>query len=313
MNSKVPIILSVYSRPDLAEQVINAISFYKPKKIYVIADGPKDEQDISKCITARNVIERIDWECDIRKNYSEKNLGPGVRISSGITWSFKTCDRAIVLEEDCIPHPSFFHYCEELLEKYRLNEKIGLITGTCFLDGTNTTDSYYFSNYPHLWGWATWKRFWDKYSYSISDWKELKRTTFVKEKVESKYYSKIWRSNFNQVMDGKIDTWDYQVIYLMWKNDQFGIVPKENLVRNIGFDSRSAHTKRPNKLFCSLKHHKLNFPLKHPIEINRNLSNDKMHLLLLYGDKPTFLSLLIGRVYRFYKKSVFYHNVSKFL
>ena len=308
MAGNVPIIISIYSRPDLAKQVLDAVSIYKPKKIYVIADGPKCEHDIDNCYKTRNVIETIDWDCDVRKKYSENNLGPGFTISSGITWAFGSCDRAIILEEDCIPHSSFFQYCEELLERYLLNQEVGLITGTTLLDNSSSSESYYFSCFPHLWGWATWKRFWDNYSYTMDDWQANKNTQLIKEIIDSKYYSKIWVSNFNQVIKHQIDTWDYQAIYLLWKNKQLGIVPKENLVRNVGFDTRSAHTKRPNKLFNSLKFHQINFPLVHPNEIRRNLSNDKRYLPTLYGEKPSLTSIMIGKLYRFYKKTIFYRR-----
>lgn len=161
-----PIALIIFNRPDLTIRVFSKIARAKPKTLFVIADGPRSDHpgDIKKCAEARSIIESVDWDCTVHKNYSDINLGCGRRLASGISWVFEKVEEAIILEDDCLPHPTFFRFCKELLERYRDDERIMQINGQNFQHKSmRTSYSYLFSYSNNCWGWATWRRAWQHF------------------------------------------------------------------------------------------------------------------------------------------------------
>ncbi|OUC08639.1 hemolytic protein HlpA-like protein, partial [Litorilinea aerophila] len=161
-----PVIFLIFNRPDTTAQVFAEIAKARPRRLLVVADGPRPHRpdDVEKCSATRAVIERVDWPCEVSCDFAEENLGGRRRISSGLTWAFSQVEAAIVLEDDCLPHPTFFPFCEELLNRYCHDERIMAITGDNFQFGRSRTKySYYFSRYFHSWGWATWRRAWQHY------------------------------------------------------------------------------------------------------------------------------------------------------
>jgi hypothetical protein len=151
----------------------------------VIADGYSgdDKHEMQKCIETRKIIDGVDWECDVRKNYSETNLGCARRVSSGLDWVFNQVEEAIILEDDCLPDPSFFRFCTDLLERYRSDNRIFSISAQNFYGQAVPEASYYFSRYHHCWGWATWKRAWQHFDFEMKLWPE------VREKNPSRYFA----------------------------------------------------------------------------------------------------------------------------
>jgi hypothetical protein len=161
-----PVAFFIFNRPDTTEQVFSEIVRVKPHKLLVIADGPRSERqgEAEKCSQARSIIDRVNWDCEILTNFSEINLGCKVRVSSGIDWVFEHVEEAIILEDDCLPDPTFFRYCQVMLDHYRNDQRIGMISGDNFQNGIKRNmDSYYFSRYVHIWGWATWRNRWQNY------------------------------------------------------------------------------------------------------------------------------------------------------
>lgn len=240
---KEPIIFIIFNRPDYTQKVLESIKHYMPEKLYVIADGPRVhiDSDIEKCIETRKMIDLIDWPCEIHKIYSEYNMGCGHRISSGITEVFTHEERAIILEDDCIPDPSFYHFCEQLLSKYQNDPSIGMISGNNFIaEHCSYPESYHFSKYTNIWGWATWRRSWAQYDFKMSQWPELKRkkwlTTLFKNSTDTRSLTK----KFDSSLTGR--TWDYQLLYTSLLHHWHNIIPKYNLVENIGFGAVSTHT-----------------------------------------------------------------------
>ena len=143
MNS--PVALIIFNRPDHTREVFKRIAEIKPKQLFIVADGPRDEEDERKCLAARKVVERITWDCEVAKNYSEKNMGCKQRVATGINWVFENVEQAIILEDDCVPHPDFFRFCDELLIKYENDKRIMQINGSNFQLGCRYGDhSYYF-------------------------------------------------------------------------------------------------------------------------------------------------------------------------
>lgn len=268
-----PVVLLIFNRPDLTAKVFDCIRQARPPKLLVIADGPRSEvvEDANKCQEARNIVESVDWQCEVFKNYSDGNLGCRKRVSSGLTWVFEQVEEAIILEDDCLPHPSFFRFCDELLEKYRYEAKVMAISGDNFQFGRQRTPfSYYFSRYPHCWGWATWRRAWECYDDTMQHWNSNKYflNKVFKKETEINYWSWI----FNNVARG-FNSWAYVWHYTCLSNKGFVIIPNINLVSNLGFNSEGTHTKTKN-IFGNMKMEEMNFPLRHPQIIKYNIEAD---------------------------------------
>jgi len=235
------------------------------------------------------MVDRVDWDCEIRKNYSEVNLGCKKRLSSGLDWVFSEVKEAIILEDDCRPHPTFFRFCEELLQKYRDDDRIGHIGGVNFQFGRKRGPySYYFSRYPHIWGWASWRRAWKGYDPSLTVWPKAKEEKRLRHFLGDRSLVGYWTRIFEKVYQQQIDTWDYQWVFHCWTQNRLAVIPNVNLISNLGFDTNATHTTRRSK-FNSMKTETMEFPLFHPPDIMRDASADayteKDHY---FGGVPAF-------------------------
>ena len=155
--------LFLFARPDTSARVLDAIRRVRPERLLVVADAPRDEVpgEAERCEATRALLDAVDWDCEVLTNFAEQHLGQTERIESGLDWAFELCEEAIVLEDDTVPDPSFFRFCDELLERHRDDERVLSIGGNGFqFDGPASEDSYCFSRYPKTWGWATWRRAW---------------------------------------------------------------------------------------------------------------------------------------------------------
>lgn len=238
-----PVAFLIFNRPDLTEIVFNEIRKAKPKKLLVVADGPRFPEEVEKCEKARAVLKRVDWDCQVLVNFSDKNLGCKWRVSSGLDWVFSEVDEAIIIEDDCLPSSSFFYFCQTLLEQYRHDERVMHISGDNFQAGQSRTEySYYFSKYTHIWGWASWRRAWQHYDVNMKTWIEYKKLNCIRSACKDSYEQKYWIDIFDCVFEGKIDTWDYQWLYACWCQNGLAILPNSNLVSNIGFGLDATHT-----------------------------------------------------------------------
>jgi SAM-dependent methyltransferase len=239
-----PVTLIIFNRPETTVKVFEAIRQAKPSKLLVIADGPRNDRpdDIENCQAARAIVEQVDWDCEVLRNYSEVNLGCRKRVVSGLDWVFEQVEEAIILEDDCLPHPTFFRYCQELLEKYRNEPRIMMISGDNFQFGRNQTEySYYFSRYGHIWGWATWKRSWILHDDSMASWPKLRDTQWLTNILNNEKAVSFWSRNFQGVYDG-FNTWDYPWLFTLWSHHGLTILPNVNLISNIGFGYAGTHT-----------------------------------------------------------------------
>lgn len=244
-DTKTPVLFLIYNRPEETQKVFDRLREIKPRYLYVSADGPKSdkENDFENCKKTREVINQVDWVCDLKTNFNSKNLGCKIGVSSGISWFFKHVSKGIILEDDCIPNPSFFQFCQLLLEKYRDNEKVMHIGGVNFQDGKKRGNaSYYFSLYNHVWGWATWRRAWNLYDVDIKNYPEFIISDKFKSMFPHKKEQEYWKKYFLQVYNHKKDTWDYQWTFAIWYYQALSIVPNVNLVSNIGFGKNATHT-----------------------------------------------------------------------
>lgn len=265
---KVAVVIFIYKRSTYLESIISVLRQVKPKEVFVIADGPKEKKDVKIIKSTRDkLVFLIDWPCKVHKNYAKENLGLKNRFSSGISWVFKHVDRAIFIEDDCIPNISFFRFCTELLEQYQDNPRIMTIGGNNFQFGKQKKlYSYYFSRYPHVWGWATWKRTWELYDKDISDWPKKRFTEWIMETNSGFLIAKFWKYIFDRLYSGHIDTWDYQLMYMILKYDGVCIVPSVNLVTNLGYGQDATNIKTDNKT-VGVPSECMPFPLNHPTKI----------------------------------------------
>jgi hypothetical protein len=275
----VPIAFFIFNRPNPTKRVFEAIRQAKPSKLLVVADGPRSDRlaEAGQCAAVRAIIQQIDWDCDVLTNYSDINLGCGVRVSTGLDWVFSQVEEAVILEDDCLPHPHFFDFCEMLLERYRDNEKIMHIAGNYHLIGYKNQASkysYYFSRYPLIWGWATWRRAWQHYDFQVEWLKEFIDDGWLEKCLESKRDTFVWRRNFESLY-GNLYTWDYQWILACWLQQGLAIHPVVNLVSNIGFGSESTHTGNEKNPWANLPADAFTFPLQHPPFIIRDSKADR--------------------------------------
>ena len=238
-----PVALLIFNRPTLTERVFEAVAKARPERLLVVADGPRFPGEEEKCARARAVVERVDWDCQVLTNFAERNLGCRGRVSSGLDWVFSQVEEAIILEDDCLPAPSFFRFCQELLARYRHDERVMHIGGVNFQDGYNQTPySYYFSRHTHCWGWATWRRAWQFYGVDMSLWPENRGSVaaLFDDEVERDYFT----GAFEQAFRGEVDTWDYQWAYACMVQSGLSALPSVNLVSNIGWGAEATHTKQ---------------------------------------------------------------------
>jgi hypothetical protein len=295
-----PILFLLFNRPDLTERVFNAIRDAKPRQLFIAGDGPRKDRygEEELCERARRVVlNNIDWPCEVHTLLRESNVGCKIAVSNAVTWFFGQVEEGIILEDDCLPHPSFFSFCEELLLKYRDDPSIFHISGDCFLR-RELSDSYYFTKYPHIWGWATWRRAWLLYDVRLEKWEKLKGTNFLYEKLKDRKEVEYWFEVFNSVLANEIDTWDHQWTFAAWYNNGLSIAPTVNLISNIGFSESATHTKTPNKLVSGLSTSKINIT-RHPINRSINKYADKYIKEKIYLGKVSSLKYLINR-FRFY-------------
>jgi hypothetical protein len=272
-----PILLIVFNRTDTLQQVFNEIRKQKPKYLFVAGDGPREwvQGEVEQCQKARDIIKQIDWDCELKTFFRERNSGSaGVAVSSAVSWFFENVERGIIFEHDVIPHPDYFALCDELLEKYKDDERISLINGVNFQDGNWRGDgSYYFSTGSSNWGFATWRRFWKNYdlllvNYSLENYKK-----------DMLYYNFTWKSRlimidyFKLLKSKKIDDWAFQVHICMFKIHGLCIVPNVNMITNIGggegaYNLRDSNDPRLNRKIYPI------LPVVHPAKVERNLMAD---------------------------------------
>ena len=266
----VPVVLLVFNRPEITARTFAAIRAARPATLLVVADGPRPDRpgEAALCAATRAVVAEPDWPCRVLRDYSETNLGCGRRVASGLDWAFERVDQAIVLEDDCRPDASFFPYCAELLERYRDDPRVMMISGDNFQDGRlRGPASYYFSRYPHVWGWASWRRAWRRYDFTMAGWPELAKTgEWLGRHTADPLMAAYWRRCFTAAASGRVDTWDYQWLFACWAHDGLAVAPNRNLVENIGFGADATHTTGDGRRLA-LPAAAMDFPLRHPAEM----------------------------------------------
>ncbi len=260
-----PVAFIIFNRPDVTFKVFERIRQAKPDKLFIIADGSREGKigEAEKCAQCRTIKDMVDWNCEVHINFAEKNMGCKNRVYSGISWVFENVDEAIILEDDCLPSASFFRFCQELLEKYRYDTRVTVISGSNhnYLNGIK--ESYGFVSGTFMWGWATWKRAWKLNDIDMTLWPECRKNKYLKRILSQKHYLELSNA-FQATYEGKIDTWDYQFAFANYLNHSLDIVPKVNMIRNIGFNTDATHTLNFLVKDAFYFEEEMEFPLVHP-------------------------------------------------
>jgi hypothetical protein len=264
---RTPVAFFVFNRPVTTRRVFEAIAKARPAKLLLIADGPRRDKDgeAEACRQVRDIVARVDWPCEVFRDFLESNLGCRERMISGLNWVFSLVEEAIILEDDCLPDPSFFPFCQELLEKYRADSRIAYISGDNLVENhLNTENSYYFSRLGGIWGWATWRSEWQRYDMHLKDWPELRRHKMLSEIFDDAKAVSFWTGIFDAMHEDRgPNTWDYQWLYTQLKNNSLTVIPSVNLVANIGFGVGATHTGGADSRLTPPSR-AINFPLRHP-------------------------------------------------
>lgn len=268
-----PVTLIFFNRPDTLRQVFEQICKARPYKLYLVQDGPRADhpEDFAKVMECRQIVQAVNWDCQVFCNFSEENLGCGVRPQSGISWTLSQEERTIILEDDCVPDPTFFRYCDELLERYKDDTRVSYISGlNHFEEWDFGKNSYGFAKQGAIWGWATWRRAWRFYDYAVSSIDDpylQKQLSYIgmKPRVQS------WlRTNQLVKQNAKLSYWDIQWGFVKHTQNQLVVVPKNNLIRNIGVGADSTHGQSLDSRHVKYRDYNnmptapMRFPMTHP-------------------------------------------------
>lgn len=301
---RVPVAFLIFNRPQFTARVFDAIARVEPSRLLVVGDGPRSDHPRDERLVreARAVIERVDWPCEVLTCYSDVNLGCKRRCTSGLDWVFSQVDEAIILEDDCLPEPTFFPYCEQLLDRYRDDERMQMVSGSSGLYPERfTSHSYYFSRIYHIWGWATWARAWRHYDIEMRRWPELRETRWLEDHLKGEAQAQLARQIFDLTHSEDIDVWDFQWVFTGWLNDGLSVVPSVNLISNIGYGESATHEHHLRHPQANRPTRPIAFPLDHPPEVEVLEEADRAEWALAYPDhfqRKRFPRRLIGALRR---------------
>lgn len=248
MTVREPVLVMAFNRPDHLAVLLDRLREVKPLRLYFAIDGPRPgrEDEADRVQACRDLVGTVDWPCQVHTLFQDSNLGCGLGVSTAISWFFAQEERGILLEDDIIPDPSFFPYCEELLERYAHDDRVFAISGCNFVppDHQSRPDlPYRFSQVPHIWGWATWRRSWSKHHLDIAGWRGTlpvhRLWSRVGHSVPSTVY---WASTFELLARKEVDTWDGQLVLAAMADDAWTATSNVNLIENIGFGESATHT-----------------------------------------------------------------------
>ncbi len=260
------VMMIVFNRPDMTQRVFERVREARPKRLYIAADGPRKDRpdDLGSTQAVREIANQVDWDCQVKTLFREENFGCKTAIKTGLDWFFDQEEEGIILEDDCIPEPTFFLFAAEMLDRYRNDDRIATIAGTNYLLGSQQFEhSYYFSKYLFVWGWASWRRIWKAYDFEIKTWPKFRDEGRLHRVFPNQRSLKYWTWIFDRTHDETLNAYDYQFFYSQMINNRMSIIPAQNLVCNVGWGSGSTNTSLRNPEM-EMATSPMQFPLKHP-------------------------------------------------
>ena len=309
-----PVLFIIFNRPDTTELVLKVIARAKPVKLYIAADGPRKSKIGEKeiCEQTRRIAQSVDWDCEVKILFQKENIGCGRAVSQAISWFFENEEMGIILEDDCLPHPIFFDFCESMLIKYKDNDKISIISGSNFQKGKKVGNfSYYFSDIMDIWGWATWARSWKDFKLNVNELDKILVLAEIKNRFPEKKLNDYWLKIYEQMRKFEIDTWDYQFYFSQIIKGRIFIYPNVNLISNIGFNDNATHTLNKQDPFANIPVQAIEFPLKHPTEILANHDADKFLFDNFVFQKKSLLKRIISFVKILMDNSEHFKRIAK--
>jgi hypothetical protein len=295
-----PVLILAFNRPDTARRVLESVRCARPSLVFLAVDGPRLNKsgEADRVAKVRALAELVDWGGEVRTLFRKENLGCKLAVSQAISWFFSEVEAGIILEDDCIAHPTFFPFAAELLERYRDDQRIAMISGDNFQHGRRRTDySYYFSRYTHIWGWATWRRAWQLYDHRMSAWPELRDGGWLADMLGDGRAVDYWRRIFEETHSERNSSWAYRWTFAAWSQSGLTILPNGNLVSNIGFGEAATHTVGHDKSLSSLGLSEMAFPLKHPPYVIRDAGADAFTQSRVFS-APTLWQRAVARAGR---------------
>jgi hypothetical protein len=276
---RTPVLLIAFNRPAHTHQTLTAIRKAQPIRLFIAIDGARQDVEGESELVAqvRKVTETIDWPCDVRRLYQPRNLGCKRAVQMAINWLFEHEPYGIILEDDCLPSTSFFFFCQDMLARYAANDSVMAVIGTNITRGITFKHDIFFSKYPLIWGWATWRNSWAKYEPTMNDWSTLRETKWLLQlRLGGIPFVALWKHLFDSVAIRRdVDTWDYQWTYSIWRNRGYVVAPATNLVSNIGFGLDATHTTHFDSNIANLPANEIHWPLKIPPHVTHHSTADK--------------------------------------
>lgn len=276
-----PVLLTIWRRPEATRRVLDRVREAQPGRLLIAGDGPGADADRATVMATRRLVEAgVDWDCDVETLYRDRNRGCRAAMSEALDWFFERVPEGIVLEDDCVPHRDFFGYCAELLDRYRDDDRVLHIGGDNSSHAAwGSDDSYRFVRWSKVWGWASWRRAWQQYDRDLHLWRARTRGGRARRVLPDRFDREVWVPRFERLRtEGRPDTWDYQWIATGLLHDGLAIVPRVNLVTNVGFGPEATHTRRAASPLAEQPTGPI-LPLHHPDTVALDEVTDR-HLLL---------------------------------
>ena len=293
-----PVLFIVFNRPDTTEKVFKAIRSAHPNKLFIAADGPRPDVpgETEKVKEVRRIVSEIDWQCDVKTLFSDKNLGCQIGVRNAIDWFFEQVEEGIILEDDCLPEPSFFSFAELMLERFRNDSRMMMVAGTNFLFGERKgRESYFFSRYYAIWGWATWRRAWQNYERDWNKWENVSRNNVLKSLYHDEDICRLYNKHFTAFDNHTVDTWDIPWTLTCMINYGLSIVPVNNLISNIGITG--VHYKGNSNKFIMMPVRGIDLDnLIHPETVFPDADLDAITFRNLINKKPKVIKALLKRI-----------------
>lgn len=277
-----PVLIIAYRRADTTRRVLEAVRRVRPQRLYVACNAPRLDRlaEQEQCAEVRSLFDALSWPCEVHRLFRKEHLSAKESISGAISWLFEHEPQGIILEDDCVPSPSFFRFAGELLNRYASDQRVGMISGDNFQFGRCRGEaSYYYTRYCHIWGWATWRDRWATYDATMCEWPAYKKLLLAD--LDGWLERIYWGRLFDLTYAGQIDTWDYQWQFANMINHRVSVMPQVNMVRNIGFGEQAHHTRNLTRC-ADMQEYELEFPLRHPATFSPDREADRYTFKINY-------------------------------